>query len=143
MAEDVVGKIKEKFSGKTIIKVDKKSDRRIYVHINPADVVEVVNYVFHGLKARFSIATGMDTPGGIEILYHFAFDKLDKFVTICVMLDRDNPEIDSACIGIKAIEWIEREIAELLGVKFRNHPDPRHLLLKDDWPRDNYPLRRK
>ncbi len=143
MAEDVVGKIKKEFPGKVIKKIIKKSDKRIYIYINPANIVEVVNYVFHDLKARFAIASGLDTPEGIEILYHFAFDKLGMIVSICVLLDRENPEIDSACLGIKAIEWIEREIAELLGVKFRNHPDPRRLLLGDDWPKGNYPLRRK
>ena len=143
MAEDVVGKIKNKFPGNTIKKVVKKSDKRIYIHIDPDKVVDVVNYVFHDLRARFPIATGIDTPEGIEIFYHFAFDKLGIVVTICVLLDRDNPEIDSSCLGIKAIEWIEREIAELLGVKFRNHPDSRRLLLGEDWPEGNYPLRRK
>ncbi len=143
MAEDVVGKIKNKFTGKIIKKTIKKSDKRVYIYINPANIVEVINYVFHDLKARFQIASGIDTPEGIEIQYHFAFDKLDRIVSICVLLDRENPEIDSACQGIKAIEWIEREIAELLGVKFRNHPDMRHLLLRDDWPKGKYPLRRK
>ncbi len=31
---------------------------------------------------------------------------------------------------------------ELLGIRFRNHPDLRHLLLGDDWPEGKYPLRR-
>ena len=43
---------------------------------------------------------------------------------------------------VPATEWIEREIHELLGVEFRNHPDMRHLLLADDWPADNHPLRK-
>jgi NADH-quinone oxidoreductase subunit C len=41
-----------------------------------------------------------------------------------------------------AAEWIEREIWELLGVEFEGHPDLRHLLLDDNWPADDYPLRR-
>jgi NADH-quinone oxidoreductase subunit C len=41
-----------------------------------------------------------------------------------------------------AAEWIEREMWELLGIKFLGHPDLRHLLLSDDWPEDNFPLRR-
>ena len=41
-----------------------------------------------------------------------------------------------------AAEWIEREMWELLGIDFKNHPDMRHLLLDDDWPEGNYPLRR-
>ena len=40
------------------------------------------------------------------------------------------------------MNWIEREISELLGIKFKNHPDMRRLLLSDEWPEGVYPLRR-
>ena len=143
MADDIIKKIKEKFPGKVIKKIVEKSDKRIYIHIDPAKVVEVTKYIFKDLGARFPIASGIDTPEGIEIFYHFAFDELGKMVTVCVLLDRENPEIETTCLEIKAAEWIEREIHELLGVNFKNHPDPRHLLLTDDWPEGDYPLRRK
>ena len=42
----------------------------------------------------------------------------------------------------EAAEWIEREMWELLGISFRDHPDLRHLVLQDDWPEGKYPLRR-
>ncbi|MCK4504279.1 MAG: NADH-quinone oxidoreductase subunit C, partial [Candidatus Aegiribacteria sp.] len=42
---------------------------------------------------------------------------------------------------IEAFNWIEREISELLGVTFTGHPDPRKLLLADNWPECVYPLR--
>jgi len=43
---------------------------------------------------------------------------------------------------MKCAEWIEREIHEMFGVNFKGHPNLKHLLLKDDWPEGNYPLRR-
>ena len=143
MAEEIISKLKDKFSKNVIRRIDEKSPKRIYVHIEAAYIVAVVNYLFHELGGRFAIATGTDTPEGIQIFYHFAFDKKGIVVSICVLLDRAKPEIETTCIGIKATEWIEREIHELLGVNFRNHPDLRHLLLCDDWPEGDYPLRRK
>ena len=58
------------------------------------------------------------------------------------VLDRDAPELESIASFCPAAEWIEREIWELLGGEFIDHPDLRHLLLSDDWPEGNYPLRK-
>ena len=62
--------------------------------------------------------------------------------SIRTRLDREAPEIESIAKICPAAEWIEREIWELLGIQFRNHPDLRHLLLDEDWPEGKYPLRR-
>lgn len=140
--DEAIKSIQDKFGDK-ILKVWRKSDRRAYVDLNGENILPIAKYVFRELDARFMIATGIDTPRGVlEILYHFAFDKDDFVVTLRVLIDKKNPEIDSIAHEVPAAEWIEREIWELLGINFRNHPDLRHLLLADDWPEGNYPLRR-
>jgi Ni,Fe-hydrogenase III component G len=98
--------------------------------------------MFKDLGARFQIASGVDTPTAIEILYHWALDRLGFIVTVRTRLDRDKPEIESVAGICAGTEWIEREMWELLGITFRNHPDMRHLLLREDWPEGQYPLRR-
>ena len=91
---------------------------------------------------RLKAALGDRLIAAIEVMYHWAFDRLGCVVTIRTRLDRQNPEIGSIAPFCKAAEWIEREMWELLGIRFRNHPDLRHLLLSDDWPEGKYPLRR-
>ena len=88
------------------------------------------------------IATGIDTPAGIEVMYHWALDSEDCLVTLRVTVDREAPALESIAVMCPAAEWIEREMWELLGIEFRGHPDMRHLLLDDAWPEGNYPLRR-
>ncbi|MBC8386886.1 MAG: NADH-quinone oxidoreductase subunit C [Actinobacteria bacterium] len=139
---EIIQKLEEKFN-KKIIKCDKKSERRIYLDINPADLTDFAQYIFRDMGARFAIASGVDTPKGIEILYHFSFDSSGLVLSLRILLDRNSPEVESLTPIFKAAEWIECEINELLGVNFRNHPNLRHLLLPDDWPKGNYPLRRK
>ncbi|MBU1853360.1 MAG: NADH-quinone oxidoreductase subunit C [Candidatus Omnitrophica bacterium] len=129
-------------SGKDLIELKDKSVRRVYVTINKEILPKIVRYLFNDVKARFSIATGVDTRSGVEILYHFSVDEIGLIVSLRVVLEKPNLEIDSLTAIMKCAEWIEREIHELLGVNFKGHPNMKHLLLKDDWPKGNYPLRR-
>ena len=116
---------------------------RIYVDIDPGDLLAFSRFLFEDLQARFIIASGVDTPRGvIEIVYHFDFFQLPVVFSLRIALKKPKPEVESLAGIIKGTEWIEREINELLGVTFKNHPDMRHLILPDDWPEGNYHLRR-
>jgi len=139
--EQIVARIKDVL-GARIVQWTDKSARRIYVEIKPEDILEASRLVFRELEARFSIATGVDTPSGIEIMYHWSFDNCGMVVTIRTVLDRNNPVIESIALLCKGAEWIEREMWEMLGITFKNHPDMRHLLLADDWPAGKYPYKR-
>jgi NADH:ubiquinone oxidoreductase subunit C len=60
---------------------------------------------------------------------------------IKIKLDKDNPETVTVSDVWKAAAWFEREALELFGIKFENHPDPRPLLLDEDWDQ-GYPMRK-
>ena len=139
--EEIVPELGQKLGSK-IVELVEKSPRRIFVEVQSGDVPETTRILFREMGARLQIATAIDTPTAIEILYHWAFDSLDCVVNIKTKLDREKPEIESVAAICKGAEWIEREMWELLGITFRNHPDMRHLLLKDDWPEGKCPLRR-
>jgi len=72
-----------------------------------------------------------------------AIDKLNKILTVKVPVPKERCEIESIAPIIAGANWIEREIAELLGVNFLNHPNPKRLLLAEDWPEGKYPLRQE
>ena len=126
-----------------IIAFEHKSERRVYLEIAPETVLEASSVMFEEIGARLQIATGIDTPAGIEVMYHWALDDEDCVVTIRTLVGHEAPELESIAELCPAAEWIEREIWELLGTEFRGHPDLRHLLLDDDWPEGDYPLRKK
>jgi len=141
--EDVVGRIKEKLA-KIILKFYQHSTRRFYIDFKPQDIPEAAQFAFKTLGCRFVTATGIDTPAGIEILYHFSYDKDGKMITLRTLIpDGKHPEIESITPIIIGAEWIEREMWELLGINFKNHPNLKHLLLIDEWPEGDYPLRHK
>ena len=138
--KDTVERLREKLGG-SILGVYVHSPKRIYVKVDPAAIRQFALFM-RDAGIRFAIATGIDTPGGFEILYHFDDDRAGKIITLQVLVaDREKPEVDSIADILKAAEWIEREIWEMLGITFRGHADMRRLLLPDDWPDGAYPLR--
>lgn len=91
---------------------------------------------------RLSIATGIDTRDGIEIIYHFTFDEAGTYYNIKTLIPKDDVKIKSLATFLPAANWIEREIHELLGVDFIGHPNLKPLLTAETWPADLHPLRR-
>ena len=129
-------------SGGGLVEINDRSLRRIYVTIKKEALPKIARYLFNDVKARFVTASGVDTRTGVEILYHFSIDKIGLMVSLRVILEKPCLEIESLTSIMKCAEWIEREIHEMLGVDFKGHPNLKHLLLKDDWPEGNYPLRK-
>jgi NADH:ubiquinone oxidoreductase subunit C len=138
---DIRERIKERLGDK-ILDWKEPSARRIYFAINKANIFGVARLLFKELGLRFSTASGTDTPAGLEIVYHFMYDPAGEVYSIKTMLeDRKHPEIDSITPIFSGAEWIEREIWEMLGINFKNHPNLKRLLLAEDWPQGDFPLR--
>jgi Ni,Fe-hydrogenase III component G len=138
---DVITKIKERFSDK-ILKFEERSSHRIYIEFKPQDIPEIVKFIFKDLGCRFATATGIDTPEGLEILYHFSHDEVGMMVSLrTIIIDKGNSQIQSITPIITGAEWIEREMWEMLGIKFIGHPNLKRLLLTEEWPEGKYPLR--
>ena len=87
---------------------------------------------------HLSTITGQDTGSEIELLYHF-WDGAG--LTLRTSLPREEPHIATLTDLIPGAAFYEREVSEMLGVTFDGHPDPRALLLPDDWDKEQLPMR--
>ncbi len=77
--------------------------------------------------------TGIDQmEQGIELVYTLFSYKNRHTVHIKALLPPANPIVDSITPFWLGADWHERETAEMFGVTFRGHPNPKHLLLDDD-----------
>ncbi|MBA7563705.1 Formate hydrogenlyase subunit 5 [subsurface metagenome] len=126
-----------------VITIERTADNRIYLPCEAENSYAVNKFLFEDVPLRFVIATGIDSDDCFEILYHYAYDPIGCVVTVKAFIrDRENPAIESIAPFLPAAEWIEREIHDILGIDFKNHPDMRRLILSDDWPEGVYPLRK-
>ncbi|HOL21225.1 MAG TPA: NADH-quinone oxidoreductase subunit C [bacterium] len=133
--------LKEKLGDK-VKEVKVHNNRRIYITVDRKDIKECARIIFKDLDARYIIATGIENFDNFEILYHFGLDKDGVIVALRVYLDKEKPEVESLVDIVPGISYIEREMWELLGINFTGHPDMKHFLLRDDWGKGNYPLRK-
>jgi NADH-quinone oxidoreductase subunit C len=92
---------------------------------------------------RFIIASALHTKRGFEIHYHFSEDATGLILNIHVILDKINPQIESLSNMFNASNWIEREMHELLGINFLNHPNQDKLISEGNWAEGVYPLRKE
>ncbi len=123
--------------------VEQPADNRIWLTCEAENSYEINKFLFEEVPLRFVIATGIDSDDCFEVLYHYAYDETGCVVTLKAFIrDREKPAIESIAPFLPAAEWIEREIHDVLGIDFRNHPDLRRLILADDWPEGVYPLRK-
>ena len=77
------------------------------------------------------------TDAPFEIVYNLFSISKNERVRLKV---RTSAEVDSVTGVWPAANWLEREVFDLFGVRFTNHPDLRRLLLPPDW--EGYPLRK-
>ena len=127
-----------------LIAIEQKTGNRIFLLCEAENNCAVNKFLFEDVPLRFVIATGIDSDDCFEVLYHYSYDATGCMVTLKVFIrNRENPAVESITPFIPAAEWIEREIHDLFGIDFKNHPDLRRLILADDWPEGVYPLRKQ
>lgn len=140
--ESVIGKVKEKFDSE-IIGIVEKNQKRVTITIDPNSVLSVSDYLFREEGLRFIIATALHTKKGFEIHYHFSKDESGLILNLHVILDKEDPQIESLSNMFNASNWIEREIHELFGINFLNHPNQEKLISEGNWAEGVYPMRKE
>ena len=76
----------------------------------------------------------------IELLYNLYSTTHGHYLMVSVSVPRANPVAPTVSTLWEIAQWQEREVYDLFGVRYENHPDLRRLFLDDDW--QGYPLRK-
>jgi len=110
-----------------------------------ADILKVVTFLRDDPRCQFiSIidVTSIDWPGRekrFDVVYHFLSPRQNTRVRIKIETDEATP-VPSIFSEFPGAEWFEREVWDLYGVMFTDHPDMRRLLT--DYGFEGHPLRK-
>lgn len=84
--------------------------------------------------------TAVDFLTHMTVVYHLDSTQYRQLLVLKVQLtDRETPSVDSVSSVWIGAEFHEREVFDLFGIRFNNHPNLKRLFLEDDY---GYPLRK-
>ena len=122
--------------------IDAFTERTLIV--DPAKIVDLCRYMKDTEKfIRLSAITCVDwhpSEPRFEVVYHLHSLEKNERLRLKARLSGAAPEIDSVFSVWRAADWYEREVFDMFGVTFRNHPNLQRILMPIDW--EGYPLRK-
>jgi NADH-quinone oxidoreductase subunit C len=124
---------------------DGKFDRdELTLEIAPAKIASVCGFLKYDRKfVRLSSVTAVDrypAEPRFEVVYHLHSIEGNERVRLKCRLGGGQPEIDSVTSVWRSANWYEREVFDLVGIRFAGHPDLRRIMMPDDW--EGHPLRK-
>jgi Ni,Fe-hydrogenase III component G len=127
------------------LRIDEIREDMIITSATIQDFVPAVSFIHDRLGGRFITSVGADTrtlTGMYQVTQLFALDEDKVFLVLNVEINPAQASIPSVVDIIPGVAWAEREVFDMIGVEPLGHPDPRRLVLPDDWPENVHPLRK-
>ncbi len=120
-----------------------KQHRRVFVQVIPEKLEEVIKYMQekHDMW-QFSTLSGRDLGDDLQAVYHYFLTEKKIGISFRVNVPRSNPQYPSITYLTPGAEFVENELRELFGVIPVGHPHVRRVELPENWPKEEFPLRK-
>ena len=122
----------------------------VVCRVEPARVADVAGILKHDARTSFrfirllTVVDYIDPDGELEVVYHLQSLEHHHKMVLKTRVTESAPGVPTVTTVWRGAEWFEREMHDLFGVVFEGHPDPRTLILPDDFEgfpgRKSYPL---
>ncbi len=144
MKETILTRLKASLPNIQIETTEYKDE--LTLQVQKKDIVEVCKVLKEDAELRFLLSediTAVDwarRKDRFTVVYH-VFSLKNKF-TLVVKADVDESEcnIDSVSSVWRAANWQEREVYDMYGIKFNNHPDLRRMYMPEEF--EHFPLKK-
>jgi Ni,Fe-hydrogenase III large subunit/Ni,Fe-hydrogenase III component G len=139
----ILADLTERF-GPRIEAVRAPRPNEVYVHAPPGLTAGFCAQLYKKWGGRLSGLFADDAraqDGQFHLYYVFALDAAHSFLILRVPVPPALPEFPSLANALPSVNWQEREIQDLFGLRLQGHPNPRRCALHDDWP-EVFPLRK-
>jgi NADH-quinone oxidoreductase subunit C len=142
--QKLVKKLREHFNGAVSEALEFVG--QVSIRIEPARIVEVCNFLKDDPESSFNYLSDltcvhypMRQEAPLEVVYNLYSIRQNERVRLKVSIT-ESSGVDSVTGVWPSANWMEREVYDLFGVNFKNHPDLRRILLPPDW--EGHPLRK-
>jgi NADH-quinone oxidoreductase subunit C len=114
------------------------------LEIDPPTIVAVCQFLKQQQQfVRLSDLTAVDwypREPRFQVVYHLHCLERNERLRLKCLLDSSRAEVDSVTCVWRSADWYEREVFDLFGIVFRNHPRLQRILMPEDW--EGNPLRK-
>jgi Ni,Fe-hydrogenase III large subunit/Ni,Fe-hydrogenase III component G len=144
-AESLIAAINSSHPGVLVANAS-PNPHRLFLTVSRENMPAVADYLFNTVNARLILSAATDKSpinGTYEVSYLFALDRDNLIVACREIVDPADARVPSLTPIIPGADWHEREMYDMLGIVPEGHPDPRRLVVSDDWPEDIFPLRKE
>ena len=116
--------------------------RRMVVDVDIQRFKEAFNFLVNNMKFNFLLSiVGLDEPDGFGVIYNLAQEK-QLVLSLKTKIKKENPLIDTVTAVFPCADCYERELVDLLGIKVQGLEPGNRYPLPDNWPKDEFPLRK-